>query len=87
MIKPMGIVMADEDSKCKHCGDEVEERIRKEHWYEGDGFGYGHHGYCCDCMDLSCGMPMALLNRERLEKGKAPLTKPWPGRDENGDRV
>lgn len=72
---------------CKHCGDVVEEYVRDCHWTEGDGDGYGHNGLCCDCMDLSCGMPLDMLNKERAGKGKAPITEPWPGLDENGNRA
>lgn len=48
--------------RCKHC----EEPLECEHGEE-------HPQYCCDCFDLSCGMPLDLLNRERAAKGKDPL--------------
>lgn len=63
---------------CKHCGDVVPEHVATLHWTEGDGFGYGHHGLCCDCMDLSCGQSLESINLERTAKGKAPILKPWP---------
>lgn len=62
---------------CEHCGDHVPEGAQS-HWTEGDGTGHGHKGLCCDCMDLSCGMPLGALNAERAAKGRAPITRPWP---------
>src|SRR5262249_21985179 len=63
-------------NKCQHCGD-VCDAGTMQHWTEGDGRGYGHLGLCCDCMDLSCGMPLAAINAERVAKGKRPITKGW----------
>ncbi len=64
---------------CKHCGESVDVRTRDECWTGGSrGNGYGHGGLCCGCYDLSCGMPIDLLNKERVAQGKSPITKPWP---------
>jgi hypothetical protein len=49
---------------CRHCGD-------REHLHQDD-----HEGLCCDCFDLSWGMPLKQLNEERADRGKPPL-KPW----------
>lgn len=51
---------------CEHCG----ETIHAEHAADE------HPGRCCDCFDLSLGMPLEQLNAERALRGKAPL-KPW----------
>lgn len=74
------------DPTCSHCNDPVDARTR-EHWTEGDGTGYGHHGLCCDCMDLSCGAPLSMINRERAKKGRRAITVPWPGRNAEGERT
>lgn len=37
-----------------------------------------HRNLCCDCYDLSWGMPLARINKERAAKGKPPITKEWP---------
>jgi hypothetical protein len=37
-----------------------------------------HRGICCDCYDLSWGMPLKRINQERAAKGKPPITKEWP---------
>lgn len=47
--------------KCMHCG-ERELKHQDEHEY-----------LCCDCADLSCGMPLERLNAERAAKNKAPV--------------
>jgi hypothetical protein len=57
--------MAGEGQVCRHCG-EADVRHPDD-----------HPGLCCDCFDLSCGMPVAALNAERAAKGKPPLP-PWP---------
>jgi hypothetical protein len=61
---------------CAHCSDAIDAKTAS-HWSEGDGTGYGHHGLCCDCMDLSCGMPLDALSAERAGKGEPPIPKPW----------
>jgi hypothetical protein len=75
---------------CGHCGDPVDVKTQT-HWYEGPRHdGYGHKGLCCDCMDLSCGQALNgrfSINEERIAKGKAPITKPWPGLDEHGNQI
>lgn len=72
--KPMSL------TACKSCGEEVIDHVRLLHWTDGaNGDGYGHDGLCCDCFDLSMGMPLDQLNVERAAKGKLPLpvdTKP-----------
>lgn len=40
--------------------------------------GYGHLGLCCDCFDLSCGMPLDLLNKERAARDLRPLRAEVP---------
>lgn len=70
---------------CKHCGDPVDGRVQEGCWLDDNTF--DHIGYCCGCYDLSFGMPLETLNVERAEKGKAPVTKPWPGKDENGNNT
>jgi hypothetical protein len=55
---------------CKHCQEEIETDHKDN-----------HPGLCCDCFDLSLGMPLALLNRERKGKGLPPL-KAWPSQAE-----
>lgn len=37
-----------------------------------------HPDLCCDCFDLSLGMPLKTLNAERATKGRNPLG-PWKG--------
>lgn len=37
-----------------------------------------HPGLCCDCFDLSWGMPLSKLNEERRAKGRPDITKEWP---------
>ena len=69
--------------KCEHCGDPIDAKTLT-HWKPPS---YGHNGLCCDCMDLSCGMDLDQLNYERLAKGRAPITKPWPGRDAAGNKI
>ncbi len=63
---------------CEHCEDPVDEKTMNGCWTDGsDGNGYGHRGLCCGCFDLSCGMSLKQLNRERAAKGKKPILKPW----------
>lgn len=38
-----------------------------------------HPGLCCDCFDLSVGMPLAALNRERAQRGAPLIRHEWPG--------
>lgn len=51
------------DEVCHNCGDTMLLHQKED-----------HAGLCCDCFDLSCGMPLELLNEERLAKGKKPLS-------------
>ena len=51
--------------RCKHCSEERQDSHPNEHF-----------GLCCDCYDLSLGMPLERLNAERAAKGKEPV-KPW----------
>lgn len=37
-----------------------------------------HPGLCCDCFDLSWGMPLADVNAERVKTGRPPIEKPHP---------
>lgn len=50
---------------CTHCGGTTSETHDED-----------HPGLCCDCFDLSLGMPMDQLNAERAEKGRPPV-RPW----------
>jgi len=50
---------------CSHCGT-------TELKHPDD-----HPGLCCDCFDLSWGMPLEQLNKEREGKGLPPILKPW----------
>lgn len=52
--------------QCTHC----------EEWYALEHHGE-HPGLCCDCFDLSCGMPLEQLNKERKAKGLKPIEKEW----------
>ena len=52
---------------CRHCG--VAEPLHQDE----------HPRLCCDCFDLSLGMPVDALNRERATRGDPPLP-PWPRR-------
>lgn len=73
---------------CTHCGEPfVNDKTTDEpvNWCGDEA--YGHEGLCCDCMDLSCGMPIGQLNKERAAKGRPPLTKLWPGYDEHGNSI
>jgi hypothetical protein len=54
---------------CNHCGFVLMLKHQDE-----------HEGLCCDCFDLSWGMPLEQLNAERAGKGLPPITKPWPKR-------
>lgn len=53
--------------ECKHCGENLDSAHQED-----------HPGICCDCFDMSFGMPLAEINKGRAVKGKPPLTKPWP---------
>lgn len=78
---------------CKHC----EEVIQEDEIHPNDGaitetiiggevvkgINRGHPNLCCDCFDLSHGIPLTYLNKERAAKGRKPLTKPWPERYDN----
>lgn len=59
--------------KCKHC-EEMISPHDLAHVKELSA----HDGLCCDCFDLSWGMPLDKLNSERARKGKGPINKPWP---------
>lgn len=48
---------------CRVCRDEV------EHPDE-------HRDLCCDCFDVSCGMPLDSINEERAARGATPLETP-----------
>jgi hypothetical protein len=50
---------------CRHCGDSPIEHPDE------------HPNLCCDCFDLSHGMPVAAVNAGRAAKGKPPVP-PWP---------
>jgi len=63
-------------ANCNHCNDPVDAKTLT-HWTDGDGTGYGHRGLCCDCFDLSCGMTLDELNKERVANGRPAATKPW----------
>lgn len=52
---------------CRHC----EFEITNDHPYE-------HPGLCCDCYDLSFGMSLEAINKERADKKLPPITKEWP---------
>lgn len=49
---------------CRHCG-EGDLRHQDE-----------HPGLCCDCEDLSLGMPVEALDAERAKRNLPPLP-PW----------
>lgn len=53
--------------KCEHCSAELVAPM-----FCGDTL-YGHAGLCCDCFDLSWGMPLEQINEERAEQGLPPL--------------
>ncbi len=63
-------------TRCNHCGDAIDAKTLT-HWKDA-----GHHGLCCDCVDLRHGMPLEALNAGRVANGKLPITKPRPGRGE-----
>lgn len=70
--------MEEQIIKCENCRDAVAKEVYEVHWTEGSQKnGYGHKGLCCDCFDLSCGMPLDLLNEERKAKGLQPLRHEW----------
>lgn len=52
--------------ECKHCLFTVALKHQDE-----------HAGLCCDCLDLSCGMPLEDINAERADKGQPPITRHW----------
>lgn len=63
---------------CDHCCIAIDEGTFS-HWFDGpNANGYGHRGLCCDCMDLSCGMPLEQLNEERAAKGRPAIENRWP---------
>ncbi len=54
---------------CTHCNEPLS---------NGEiSHGHEHPGLCCNCFDLSCGMPIELLNKERAATGRPPIAKPW----------
>ncbi len=62
-------------SNCSHCKDAFD----CDHLNE-------HPGLCCECLDLSCGKPLDLVNEDRKKAGRPPV-RPWPGRGVDGKRV
>jgi hypothetical protein len=54
---------------CRHCNVVI--------WCSHDA---EHPGLCCDCFDLSFGMPLARLNEARATRGLPPIPRPWPRR-------
>lgn len=58
---------------CRHCAS-----TDLQHQEEHDGF-------CCDCFDLSFGMPIERLNEERAAKGLPPLAPFEQGERRPGD--
>lgn len=52
---------------CRHCGERPIQHPDE------------HPNLCCDCFDLSLGMPVTAVNAERAAKGKPPVA-PWPAR-------
>lgn len=60
---------------CRHCS-----WSKLEHQDE-------HEGLCCDCYDMSWGMPLSSVNEERRRDGKPEITKPYPGLDAEGNKV
>jgi hypothetical protein len=61
---------------CRHCQIAI--------WSTHDA---EHPGLCCDCFDLSFGMPLARLDAERAAAGRPPIGKPWPTRTVLVDEV
>ncbi len=61
-----GVVVA---RTCRHCGIAI--------WCDHEA---EHPRLCCDCFDLSHGMPIEALNAERARVGRPPIERPWPGR-------
>ena len=51
---------------CSHCG--------LERW---DAHHDEHVDVCCDCYDLSWGMPLEQLNEERRKAGRPPIQNKW----------
>ena len=61
--------------KCKNCNEEVDDKTLT-HWYDGPKKnGYGHIDLCCDCFDVSVGVPIKIINAERAKKGMPPIKK------------
>lgn len=54
---------------CSHCQEPITGHI-------SCGSAY-HTTLCCDCFDLSCGMPLEKLNEERKAKGLKPIEREW----------
>jgi hypothetical protein len=52
--------------RCAHCGSRNSLRHQDE-----------HPGLCCDCFDLSWGMPLAQINAERAARDRPPITREW----------
>jgi hypothetical protein len=50
--------------KCTRCGDPLDAQTRA-HWenepLDPTGTGFGHKDLCCDCHNLSCGMPVDMV--------------------------
>lgn len=53
-------------STCRHCDLEI----------MGDRC--EHPDLCCDCYDLSWGVSLTEVNRERSRRGRPAITEPWP---------
>lgn len=49
-------------AKCKHCELDLDCVHQRE-----------HPDLCCDCYDLSWGMSLDAINKEREAKGKPPI--------------
>jgi hypothetical protein len=57
--------------RCSHCRLDLTGTPDEEHNDE-------HPGLCCECLDLSCGMPLEDINEERFLQGRPPIARPWP---------
>ncbi len=55
---------------CHHCKDRLTA--------EEVAHNCEHSGLCCDCFDLSFGMPLEEINEERAKVGRPPIKDPWP---------
>jgi hypothetical protein len=63
--------MNKKETACRHCSAVLYDT---ELAHEDE-----HPGLCCDCYDLSFGMPLEAINAERAERMRAPAP-PWrPG--------